>query len=113
VPLPSLVGAGFDPAPSIKRFAAVSMGIQSHVPATATAVGVPVPRQGRVPPLLGVDRKTLGAAGFDGSLGQGLVVPRSGGPMLAWVTRPSSTLRRCVTSRRRSREPASDIAASR
>jgi leucyl aminopeptidase len=76
------VDAGFDAAPSIRRFADVSIGTDAHVPATATAVGVPVPRQGRVPPLLGVDRKTLGAAGFDGSLGQSLVVPRSGGPML-------------------------------
>ena len=82
MPLPSLVDAGFDPAPSIKRFAEVSIAADSQVPSSATAVGVPVPSQGRVPARVGVDRRTLAAAGFDGSLGSSLLVPRSDGPTI-------------------------------
>jgi leucyl aminopeptidase len=85
MPLPSLVDAGFDPAPSTRRIANVSIPMAVTIPETASAVGVPVPKQGRVPSLLGVDRKSLGTAGFDGSLGQSLVVPRSGGPTLVAV----------------------------
>ena len=43
MPLPSLVDAGFDPAPSTKRTASVSISPAAVLPPTATAVGVPVP----------------------------------------------------------------------
>ena len=48
-------------------------------------IGVPVPATGPVPRQLGVDRATLAASGFDGKVGETLVVPRRGGPSVVAV----------------------------
>jgi leucyl aminopeptidase len=49
------------------------------VPKSATAVGVPVGARGGVGAELGLDRRRLKAAGFDGSVGSILVVPSDAG----------------------------------
>ena len=48
-------------------------------PAGAGAVGVPVATKGSVPRAVGLDRATLAAAGFEGKVGQTLVVPQRDG----------------------------------
>ena len=50
------------------------------VPKHANAVGVPVGTSGAVPRSLGLNRQALAAAGFEGKLGQTLVVPAAEGP---------------------------------
>jgi leucyl aminopeptidase len=72
--------SGFDPTPSIERSAQQKIAVVRSVPASAGAVGIPVGTHGGVPRELGLDRATLTASGFDGKLGQTLVVPRQDGP---------------------------------
>ena len=55
------------------------------MPAAAGAVGVPVGEKGAVPRQLGLDRATLDGVGFDGKVGQTLVVPRRDGPTVVAV----------------------------
>ena len=69
----------FDPVPSWRRAGDVAIGAARSAPAAAGAVGVPVGTKGPVPKAVGLDRATLGAAGFDGKVGQTLVVPRHDG----------------------------------
>ncbi|HEU4839854.1 MAG TPA: hypothetical protein VFT09_00380, partial [Ilumatobacteraceae bacterium] len=71
--------ATFDPTPSVARAGDVTVSVARAVPAAADAVGVPVGTKGPVPRQLGLDRASLTAAGFDGKVGQTLVVPRKGG----------------------------------
>lgn len=66
----------FDPAPS--RRDVVDVGVVRAAPAGAGAVGVPVGPSGAVPRSLGIDRATLTRLGFEGKVGQTLVVPRKG-----------------------------------
>jgi leucyl aminopeptidase len=77
--------ATFNPTPSIERAHDVVVTVSRSVPSTADAVGVPVAAQGAVPRQLGLDRVTLAGSGFDGKVGQTLVVPRRGGPTLVAV----------------------------
>jgi leucyl aminopeptidase len=74
----------FDPAPSRSR-SDVEVGVARSVPSDAGVVGVPVGTDGTVPRQLGLDRATLTAAGFDGKVGQTLVVPRRSGPSVVAV----------------------------
>jgi leucyl aminopeptidase len=74
----------FDPAPSRSQ-PDVSVGVARAVPPDAGVVGVPVGVDGTVPRQLGLDRATLTAAGFDGKVGQTLVVPRRSGPSVVAV----------------------------
>ena len=69
----------FDPAPSWRRAADVSVTVTRSAPAAVGAIGVPVGEKGAVPRQLGVDRATLTSLGFDGKAGQTLVVPRRDG----------------------------------
>ena len=46
---------------------------------------MPVGEKGAVPRQLGLDRATLVASGFDGKVGQTLVVPRRDGPSVVAV----------------------------
>jgi leucyl aminopeptidase len=71
--------ATFDPTPSVARGGDVTVTVARAVPASADAVGVPVGTRGAVARQLGLDRASLTAAGFDGKVGQTLVVPRRGG----------------------------------
>jgi leucyl aminopeptidase len=74
----------FDPVPS-RAEPELTITVAGRVPADAGAIGVPVPAAGPVPRQLGVDRATLVASGFDGKVGETLVVPRRGGPSVVAV----------------------------
>jgi len=77
--------AGFDPVPSIAQVADVALHVARSAPAAADAIGIAVATDGPVPRSLGLDRKTLAAAGFEGKVGQALLVPRADGPLLVAV----------------------------
>ncbi|MET0773127.1 MAG: leucyl aminopeptidase family protein [Candidatus Limnocylindrales bacterium] len=85
MPLPSLVDAGFDPAPSIERYAHARLDVVTTVPADAPVVGVLVPADGDVPASVGLDRATLAKVGFRAQVRQALVLPRAGAPALVAV----------------------------
>jgi leucyl aminopeptidase len=82
----------FDPAPSWRRAADLTVAVARTAPASVGAVGVPVGEKGTVPRLLGVDRATLTALGFEGKPGQTLVVPRRDGADLVAVGTGSGRL---------------------
>ena len=73
--------AGFDPVPSIGHYDDVTVEVVRAASAGVDAVGVPVAVDGAVPKALGLDRGALAAAGFEGKVGQALLVPKSGGPL--------------------------------
>jgi len=77
-------GDAFDPAPSYAATAAVSIHVAKSPPDTG-ALGVPVGTEGPVPASVGLDRATLAASGFDGKLGQALLVPKAGGLLVVAV----------------------------
>jgi leucyl aminopeptidase len=65
-----------DVTPSVGRLADLSVTVGAEVkPGAVEAVGCFVGADGPVPTELGVDRATLGACGFDGKVGQYLVLP--------------------------------------
>jgi leucyl aminopeptidase len=68
--------AGMHPAPSLEYASKIKVGIARAAPTSATAVGVAVGSKGAVPRQLGFDREALLAAGFEGKLGQTLVIPK-------------------------------------
>lgn len=61
----------------------VSVSVARSVPKAATAVGYAVASKGSVPRQLGVNRATLTANGFEGKVGQTLVVPTNGAVAVA------------------------------
>src|SRR5262245_27357768 len=71
--------------PSIKHSAEVTIGVSKSIPADAGCVGVPVGVDGAVPRQFGLDRATITESGFDGKVGQTMVLPRSDGPTLVAV----------------------------
>jgi leucyl aminopeptidase len=75
------VQADADPAPSLDKAATTKAGAATSVPKGAGAVGIPVGSDGDVPKDLGFDRAALEAAGFEGKVGQTLVIPKTGGPI--------------------------------
>lgn len=77
--------ANFDPAPSIAHSAKISLHVARTAPADAGAVGVPVGIDGPVADVLGLDRATLAAAGFEGKVGQALLIPRPKEPLAVAV----------------------------
>ena len=78
-------GAEVNITPSIQRSAAVTIRVSTSVPTGVGWVGVPVGVDGAVPGQLGLNRATLVALGFDGQVGQTLVVPRPDGPPVVAV----------------------------
>ena len=76
------VQADVDPAPSLAKPPTTKLEAAATVPVDAGALGIPVATEGDVPGPLGLDRAALRAAGFDGNVGQALVVPRAEGPAL-------------------------------
>ncbi|XXF76211.1 leucyl aminopeptidase [Myxococcaceae bacterium GXIMD 01537] len=64
---------------------ALKLHVSKSAPADAGAIGIPVAVEGEVPRELGVDRATLSAAGFEGKVGQSLVIPRKAGSALLAV----------------------------
>ncbi|MET0579383.1 MAG: M17 family peptidase N-terminal domain-containing protein, partial [Ilumatobacteraceae bacterium] len=81
---PSAV-ATFDPTPSVARSGNVVITTTRSVPPGVGAIGLPVGPKGPVPRQLGLDRATLVASGFEGKVGQTLVVPRRDGPSVVAV----------------------------
>ena len=79
-----LTAAPFDPTPS-RAESDVAIVVAGRAPAGAGVIGVPVPITGPVPRQLGVDRATLAASGFDGKVGETLVVPRRAGASVVAV----------------------------
>lgn len=67
----------FTPTPSLTASAAVT--VARSAPADAGAIGVAVPASGSVPRQIGLSRAALGALGFDGTVGQTLVLPQAEG----------------------------------
>lgn len=85
MPLPSLVEAGFDPAPSIERYNHAQLTVGTAIPADAAVVGVLVSADGPVPSVIGLDREALAGVGFAGRPKQTLALPRVGGLTLIAV----------------------------
>jgi leucyl aminopeptidase len=71
--------------PSLDPSARVPISVAASVPASATALVVPVTLGDAVPAQLELDRAALSSAGFEGKSGQVLVVPRTTGPTLVAV----------------------------
>jgi leucyl aminopeptidase len=71
--------------PSIEPSAAASISVSSAVPASATALVVPVAAGGSPPSEVGLSAAALKAAGFEGKARQTLVLPRTDGPTLVVV----------------------------
>ena len=63
----------------------VSVESARSIPKNADAIGIPVGVTGTVPRQLGLSRSALSEHGFDGKVGQTLVVPSSNGPTLVAV----------------------------
>lgn len=66
----------FDPAPSLRRSADVVIETARAAAADVGVIGVTVGVKGPVPKVVGLDRSTLTAAGFEGEPGQTFVAPR-------------------------------------
>jgi leucyl aminopeptidase len=77
--------AAFNVVPSIERCAHISIETVRSEPRGAGAMGVPVGLDGAVPQELGLERATLVASGFDGKVGEALVLPRRDGPSIVAV----------------------------
>ncbi len=71
--------------PSIRHSAELTIGVSKSIPADAGCVGFPVGVDGAVPRQLGLDRATMVESGFDGKVGQTMVLPRSDGPTIVAV----------------------------
>ena len=78
------VPPGFDPAPSIAQTGSITIHVGTE-PGSSSAIGVPVAAGGHLPDDLGLDWPSLSAAGFDGDLGQTMVVAKAGAPTTVLV----------------------------
>jgi leucyl aminopeptidase len=67
------------------RLDSVEVDVARSLPSAAGVIGVPVGPSGSVPRQVGLDRATVTALGFEGKLGQTLVVPRGDGPTVVAV----------------------------
>jgi leucyl aminopeptidase len=86
------VQANFDPVQSISA-PRIELRVDSAIPRAVGVIGIPVSPDGSVPRELELDRAALNAAGFEGKLGQTLMVPRNGDPMLtAFGVGPAASL---------------------
>ncbi|WP_255203442.1 leucyl aminopeptidase [Myxococcus sp. AM011] len=75
----------FHPAPSVEELEATKLQVSRTPPKEAGVLGIPVGVEGEVPRELGLSRAQLKAAGFEGKVGQSLVIPRSEGPAFVVV----------------------------
>ena len=82
----------FDPIPSWRDDAAVSVAVADAVPDDATVIGVPAFSDGEVPDRVPLDRATLEASGFTAERGETLVLPRVDGPTVIVRTDLSTTV---------------------
>jgi leucyl aminopeptidase len=73
----------FQLVPSRAATSGVTITVSRAVPESVTALGVPVATDGDVPrERVDIDRATLEASGFGGSVGETLVLPRVDGPTM-------------------------------
>ncbi len=79
-----LTTASFDPTPSFAK-TDVTIAVAGRAPTDAGVIGVPVAATGPVPRQLGISRATLANSGFEGKVGETLVVPRRDGPSVVAV----------------------------
>ncbi|RYZ17993.1 MAG: leucyl aminopeptidase [Myxococcaceae bacterium] len=75
----------FHPAPSVDEIAATQLHVSKAMPKEAGCIGIAVGVEGEVPRELGLDRTRLASAGFEGKVGQSLVIPRADGPAVVVV----------------------------
>ena len=64
---------------------AITFAVARTTPRGVDAIGVPVATDGAVPRAIGLGRATLTSLGFDGKLGQTLVLPQAAGPVVIAV----------------------------
>ena len=95
--------AEYNPTPSLEKPAATKVAIAQAIPKNADSVGIPVAADGDVPKELGLDRAALNAAGFEGKVGQTLVVPRAGADADRGRRRQEERARHDQAARRRRR----------
>jgi leucyl aminopeptidase len=79
------VVASINITPSIQRSAQATIDVSKAMPTRIGCVGVAVGVDGAVPRQLGLDRPTLVASGFDGKVGQTLILPQPDGPTVIAV----------------------------
>ncbi|HYB42499.1 MAG TPA: M17 family peptidase N-terminal domain-containing protein, partial [Candidatus Methylomirabilis sp.] len=77
--------SSFHPAPSVDEVNATRISLSKTIPRDGGGIGIPVGVDGDLPKDLGLDWAALRAAGFNGAIGQHLVIPRTGGPALIVV----------------------------
>ena len=95
----------------------VNIHIARGAPKTVESIGVPVGAHGAVPRSLGLNRAALGSHGFEGKVGQTLVLPSTAGPTLIAVgigdEKPTaSTLRNAAATLVRAAGKRASIATS-
>jgi leucyl aminopeptidase len=71
--------------PSVERSGKITIGVSPSVPTGISCLGVAVGVDGAVPHQVGLNRAALVASGFDGKVGQTLVLPRPDGPIIVAV----------------------------
>ncbi|RKH47820.1 leucyl aminopeptidase [Corallococcus llansteffanensis] len=75
----------FHPAPSVDELEATQIQVSQSLPKGAGSIGIAVGVEGEVPREVGLNRTQLAAAGFEGKVGQALVIPRAAGPAFVVV----------------------------
>lgn len=80
-----LIPATFTPAPSLSPDVAVGIVVHTDLPVGVDACGYAVGTEGAVPEALGVDRGVLERSGFEGKVGQVLLLPQPDGPVVVAV----------------------------
>ncbi|MBG6239413.1 leucyl aminopeptidase [Mycetocola sp. CAN_C7] len=113
-----LIPSTFSPAPSLSPDAAVGIVVHAELPVGVDACGYAVGVDGAIPDALGVDRAVLEQSGFEGRIGQTLVLPQSDGPVVVAVgvgdrtEQDAATLRNAAASFARSTSKFSRLALS-
>jgi leucyl aminopeptidase len=60
----------------VQKTGRIKVGVARAVPSGEVAIGVPVGTRGAVPRQIGLDRDALAEAGFEGKVGQALLIPQ-------------------------------------
>jgi leucyl aminopeptidase len=81
----AVVDVDFSATPSLVRVGGLELAAVDDLPASTSAVAVPVAPDGAVPARLGVPRQRLEACGFRAAVGQTLALPGDDGPVLVAV----------------------------
>jgi leucyl aminopeptidase len=76
--------SSFDPVPSVRQSKTVSVTVGTRPP-EGHVLGVPITQDGDITAVVGFDRETLRTAGFEGKIGQSMVIPNVEGPPMVLV----------------------------